>query len=78
MNCNKTFGDVSTTLLCTCSISGDVSLKVPVSLESKLDLKADSVLIDKQLDTKSLLGERSEGQEHITGINSALSAQLND
>jgi len=49
-----------------------------MSLESKLDLKADSVLIDKQLDTKSLLGERSDGQEHITGISHALSTQLND
>ena len=49
-------------------IAGNISLKVPASLESKLDLKADSVSVDKQFDMASLVCTKSDAQEHVTGI----------
>ena len=51
-----------------CIIAGNISLKVPPSLESKLDLKADSVSVDKQFDMASLDCTKSDAQEHVTGI----------
>lgn len=53
----------------TYSNAGDINLRVPVSLESSLDLNADSVSVDKQLDTKSLVFTESNGQHQVTGIN---------
>jgi len=49
-------------------IAGDISIKVPTSLESQLDLKGDMVSIDRQLDTTSLVCTKSDGQEHATGM----------
>jgi len=43
-------------------------MRVPVSLESKLDLKADSISFDDQLDSSSLVCTQSRGQQCITGI----------
>ena len=51
-----------------CTTAGDISVKVPASLESKLDLKADSVSVDKQLDMTSVISTKSDVQEHLTGI----------
>ena len=50
------------------AIAGDICLKVPVTLQSELDLKADMVSVDKQLDATSLICTKSHGQEHITGM----------
>ena len=43
-------------------------MKVPVSLESKLDLKADSISVDNRLNSSSLACTESHGQQCITGI----------
>jgi len=51
-------------------IAGDISLKVPASLESEVDLKADSVAVDKQLDTAAVVCTTSNGQQHVTGMSS--------
>jgi len=51
-----------------CTIAGDINLKVPTSLQTELDLKADSVTVDKQLDTTSLICTKSDAQEHVTGM----------
>ena len=50
------------------TIAGDIILKVPTSLESKLDLKADLVSVDEQLDMTSRICMKSGSQEQVTGI----------
>lgn len=58
--------------------SGDISLKVPISLESELDLKADLVSVDEQLDVTSLVCIKSDGQEQMTGqVNKSSSSAKN-
>jgi len=48
--------------------AGDISLKIPPSLESKLDLKADSVSVDDRLDMSFLRSTKSDKQEQVSGI----------
>jgi len=47
-------------------------MKVPVSLESVLDLRANSVSVDKQLSSASLIGTAADGQQRVTGMNSTV------
>lgn len=66
----------ATSLMCT--IAGDINLKVPATVESSLDLKADSVAVDKQLDMTSLIHTKIDTQQHITGMTHTHTSTLID